>query len=63
MIIFYSCYELPLKKAFKLLLKGKEAFNNDEEEEESDEEEENNEDEEETRLRNSINEEANDETF
>ena len=43
MIIFYSCYELPLKKLFKYFLKGKEAINSeddDEEEDESDDDEE-----------------------
>ena len=40
-IIFYSCFELPLKKIFKFLLKGKEFINfaEDEDEEEFEEEE------------------------
>ena len=51
MIIFYSFFELPFKKAVKLILKGKEALNieedeNDEEEEEEKAEEEEEEDEE-----------------
>ena len=38
MIILYSFYELPLKKAFKFCLKGKELLNNEEDEEEEEEE-------------------------
>ena len=39
MIIFYTFYELPLKKAFKFLLKGKEMLNNEEDEDDDGEEE------------------------
>ena len=40
-IIFaYSCYELPLKKTFKFILKGKEILNNEEYDENDEEEEE-----------------------
>ena len=34
MIIIYSCFELPLKKLFKYILKGKEFINFDEDEDE-----------------------------
>ena len=44
MIILYSFYELPLKKAFKFCLKGKELLNNEEDEEEEEEEEKNDDD-------------------
>ena len=40
MIITYTFYELPLKKAFKFLLKGKEMLNNEEDEDDDEEEEE-----------------------
>ena len=48
MIIFYSLYELPFKKAFKFLLKGKEILNieEDEDEEEGEEEKEKDDDDE-----------------
>ena len=45
MIILYSFYELPLKKAFKFFLKGKELLNNEEDEEEEEEEKNDDEDE------------------
>ena len=37
MIIIYSCFELPLKKLFKFILKGKEFINFDEDEEDEEE--------------------------
>ena len=40
-IIFYSCFELPLKKIFKCLLKGKEILNVEVEDDDEEEEEDN----------------------
>ena len=39
-ILAYSCYELPLKKTLKFILKGKEILNNEEYDENDEEEEE-----------------------
>ena len=55
-IAFYSCFELPFKKVFKLFLKGKGDINNEENNDEY-EEEENNEDEEEKHLKDENDEE------
>ena len=40
MIVYYSCYELPLKKLSKRLIKGNKEKDGDEEEEENESEEE-----------------------